>query len=83
MIVNFFGILVDYCPFRLGALYAKHGARLLPSPPFACPLPHRAARDRARGAPRPHPSNTPARPRKSGALRAGAVGPGSPCGPLC
>jgi hypothetical protein len=58
MMVIFFGILVDHCPFRLGALYAKHRARLLQSPPFACPLPHRAARDR-RGVPRSPTPRTP------------------------
>lgn len=71
-------------PSRLSQkVSARSGGRPGPFMPCACPSPPRAAPDRTRGAPRPRPSNSPARPGKCGALRAVAVGPGSPCGPLC
>lgn len=45
-----------------------------------CPLPHRAARNRTRGAPKPHPSNSPARPGKAERCERAQSVPARPAG---
>ena len=45
-----------------------------------CPLPHRAARNRTRGAPKPHPSNSPARPGKAKRCERAQSVPARPAG---